>query len=320
MIDYWQLFGIDTIAVLIWISTLVFAWYCQAHSNWGISKAAVFFFIASWIFSAGFVYLAYSGTVEAHAEAYLYKVSVENGIENGDKRDYYEQAEEGKAKIQDEISKANLDLGQLGVKYNYGDAGRDNRYFALFWDSMANMSFAPIWIWGLLGLCAYPYMGYIDHKLNKDVEDRSQMLCAINKDIGTDKQKLQEIRVEYVNIKSDLSQKQNEIGQVKTELNMLKSSLNNLKSTPEYQEYQKLKNDLLLLDGTFKNKKSDYDSLEAEYNMRKRSNDLLKTENQKLREENQSLTQENVEKKKAQTKADEKFLQEMQNLLDDDDQ
>lgn len=320
MIDYWQLFGIDTIAALIWISTLVFAWYCQAHSNWGISKAAVFFFISSWIVSAGFVYLAYSGTVERHAESYLYKVSIENGIDNGYTRDYYDQSDEGKAEIQDEIIKANLDLGQLGVKYNYGDAGRDNRYFALFWDSVASMFFAPIWIWGILGLCAYPYIGYVDHKLSKDFEERSQLLSDINKDIDADSKKLHEIKTKYVDTKFELDRKRNEIGQSQSELDVLKIALNNLKSTPEYQDYQKLKNALQSLESTFKAKKSDYDTLESEYNIKKKANESLKSENQKLREENQSLTKENAEKKETQTKVDEKFLQEMHDLIDDEDQ
>lgn len=305
---------------------MILAWYFQSNVGigyyecWGISKAAAFFFLAAWIISGTFVNFAYSNTIEDDAVSYLYKASIEYGVDNEYTRDYYQRSDEEKSQIQFEINNSNLLLGQLGVQYNYGDSGKDKRYFALFWDSIAKMYFMPILIWGILGICAYPYIWYIKYKLSNDYKQECQLLNLVKKEMEKTQNKLQSLKSEYKANRNDIEMSKTEKMQIKTELNSIKSSLIDLKATPEYQEYQKLKNDLLLLDGTYKNKKSDYDSLEAEYNMRKRSNDLLKTENQKLREENQSLTKENTEKKEAQTIADEKFLQEMQELIDDDDQ
>lgn len=323
MIDYWQLFGIDTIGVLIWIGMMILAWYFQSNVGigyyecWGISKAAAFFFLAAWIISGTFVNFAYSNTIEDDAVSYLYKASIEYGVDNEYTRDYYQRSDEEKNQIQFEINNSNLLLGQLGVQYNYGDAGKDKRYFALFWDSIAKMYFMPILIWGVLGVCTYPYIWYIKYKLSNDYKQECQSLNLVKKEMEKKQNKLKGLKFEYEANRNDIEMSKTEKMQIKTELNSIKLSLINLKATPEYQEYQKLKNDFQSLESTFKEKKSAYDNLEAKYNITKKKNESLKTENQKLMEENQSLSKENKEKKTTQTLTDAKFLQEMQDMFDE---
>lgn len=95
MIEYWQVFGIDTIALLILVTGLAFTWFFQDHANWHISTAAMTSFILSWVMMFGFLWMT-DGVYEKHAEGFIYKVSIDQGIDNDYSREYYSGTESEK--------------------------------------------------------------------------------------------------------------------------------------------------------------------------------------------------------------------------------
>ena len=320
MSDYWQLFAIDTIAVLIWIMTMLFSWYSQEHSNWGISKAAVFFFCASWIISFGFLYLSYGNVVEKNTESFFYKISIENGIDNGYTRDYYQSTPEEQAQIQFDIAKADLKMGKLGAQYNFGSADKERSYFSLFLESMAHMYFTPLLFWFGLALCTYPLKSYLNYRLY----EKGQKLDELRGDVYWAQQNLTKIKTIYKETQDEIEKNEAKIREKQTALTDLGKKLKDICSTKEYEEYETLQSNINLANNALSSTRSENQrltdenlSLSSKNKSLKEENGKLKAENKRLERTNIELSRKNNEIKESKTLKDAKFAEEMEKLFGD---
>lgn len=290
MIEYWQVFGIDTIALLILVTGLAFTWFFQDHANWHISTAAMTSFILSWVMMFGFLWMT-DGVYEKHAEGFIYKVSIDQGIDNDYSREYYSGTESEKNQIQMQIQETNLNLGKVAMQYGYGDYQSDKRYIALFWDSLCQMYFMPLWIIGLIGLSAYPFTYLLDYLS----DEKNKALSDLAKEQKAAKKKLVSQNEEILRLKQEITSYNGDKQAGEKEYNEIIEKMEQLKETEEYKQYKEY-------EWKIKNLAENRSSMERENNKlqeviatAKQAQKELISENQKLKAENQKLKNENAE-------------------------
>lgn len=200
------------------------------------------------------------------------------------------------------------------MQYGYGDYQSDKRYIALFWDSLCQMYFMPLWIIGLIGLSAYPFTYLLDYLS----DEKNKALSDLAKEQKAAKKKLVSQNEEILRLKQEITSYNWDKQAGEKEYNEIIEKMEQLKETEEYKQYKEY-------EWKIKNLAENRSSMERENNKlqeviatAKQAQKELISENQKLKAENQKLKNENAELQRTndtiktnKTLEEAKYLEEM---------